>query len=87
MHHASLLELIRQHVRQSFSRLGASRSEDVCETILIRDGFYCGRRFAVGSYRAVWFLEEHVVKFYGEKGEFISMISTDELMPASASAA
>ncbi|MBP89867.1 MAG: hypothetical protein CMJ64_24700 [Planctomycetaceae bacterium] len=71
MQHAQLLDLVRQHVRSTFLSEGVDNIDDCCETILIRDGFYCGRRFACDSHRAILFLEEKVVKFYGPDGEFL----------------
>lgn len=38
------------------------------ETILIRGGLYCGRRFDAAGLHAIWFLEENLVKFYGPQG-------------------
>jgi hypothetical protein len=49
------------------------------ESILIRDGFYCGRRFDLGSHRAVWFLEEDVLKIYTGKGELKCVLSGEQL--------
>lgn len=79
MQHAQLLELVRQHVRATFATQGVADLEDCCETILIRDGFYCGRCFACDSHRAIWFVEEHVVKFYGADGEFLLSHPIDEI--------
>lgn len=68
MHHAALVEHVRQLVRQTFCKLGVSSPEEAEETILIRNGFYCGRRFQAGSASAIWFCEENQLKFYGEQG-------------------
>ncbi|HUG68553.1 MAG TPA: hypothetical protein VMM76_12440 [Pirellulaceae bacterium] len=71
MQHAQLLESVRQHVRRTFTAQGIEDADDCCETILIRDGFYCGRCFACDSHRAIWFVEENVIKFYGADGAFM----------------
>lgn len=34
------------------------------ESLLLRKGCYCGRRFEADGAYAVWFLEENEVKFY-----------------------
>ncbi|MBC8350761.1 MAG: hypothetical protein H8E66_02160 [Planctomycetes bacterium] len=78
MQHAQLLESVRQDVRASFTAQGVEDVDDCCETILIRDGFYCGRRFACDSHRAIWFVEEKVIKFYGPSGEFLASNSIEE---------
>lgn len=38
--------------------------DEFCETVMIRDGQYCGHRFSRGDYSAVWFFEENEVKIY-----------------------
>ena len=45
-------------VAQRFGELGVERSVAVRETILIREGNYCGRRFEAGGAEAVWLAEE-----------------------------
>ncbi len=82
MQHSELLELVRQHVRATFTTQGVEDLDDCCETILIRDGFYCGRCFAYDSYRAIWFVEENVVKFYGSDSEFLLSHPIDEIRKA-----
>lgn len=82
MEHARLLELVRQCVRETFRNQGAEQLDDTCETILIRDGFYCGRRFTCGQHRAIWFGEEKVIKFYGPQGEFVTAQSVEPLTTA-----
>lgn len=82
MHHAQLLASVRTHVRSTFLRQGVQDVDDCCETILIRDGFYCGRCFACDSYRAIWFVEEKVIKFHGADGEFMFSQAIDELPDA-----
>src|SRR6056297_524232 len=34
------------------------------ESVLIRDGFFCGRRMETDAYRAVWFIEEDELKIH-----------------------
>ena len=77
-------QLIRWMTDQSLPQLdsdssSASSSPIRSESILIRDGFYCGRRFDLGSHRAIWFLEEDVLKIYSQEGELESVLSGAEL--------
>ena len=77
-------QLIRWMTDQSLPQLDSDSSSATSspirsESILIRDGFYCGRRFDLGSHRAVWFLEEDVVKIYSQEGELESVLSGAEL--------
>lgn len=67
--------------------MGVEALDDCCETILIRDGFYCGRRFSVGDHRAIWFLEEEVIKFFGTDGEFLCSQETSEFQQRKTNAA
>jgi len=67
MHHAQLLELVRQIVRETFASHGTDSLDDWCETILIRDGYYCGRRFTCGDLRAIWFIEENSLKIFSQE--------------------
>jgi len=71
MQHIDWLEKARRLVAQTFASQGAEADEGFCETLLVRDGFYCGRCFSLSTMRAVWFAEENVVKFYGRNGEFL----------------
>ena len=66
-------EQIRQFVKRTFDQLGVSHSTTVRETLLIRDGNYCGHRFAAEGFHAVWFAEEDQLKFYGSDGQLIQV--------------
>ena len=59
---------VRSHVRGVFLQHGASQEDPIEEAILIRDGFYCGRRFQCGELKAVWFVEEDQLKIYNQEG-------------------
>ena len=61
-------EEVRSHVRGVFLQHGASQEDPIEEAILIRDGFYCGRRFQCGELQAVWFVEEDQLKIYNQEG-------------------
>lgn len=43
--------------------------DSIRETTLIRNGAYCGRRFALMGYSLIWFLEEGQIKFYTPSGQ------------------
>jgi len=63
-----VMHSVRQQIRGTFAQLGASPDREIEETILIRDGFYCGRRFECDGLHAIWFVEENEVKYYGRDG-------------------
>ena len=58
----------------------------VSESILIRDGYYVGRRFNLGSYRAVWFLEEDELKLYHASGELACVLTGEGIDQVNGSA-
>jgi hypothetical protein len=68
MPEASATERVRQLVSHALSRLGPTEPQELRETILIRDGYYCGRRFEADAGAAVWFVEENQVKVYRADG-------------------
>ena len=74
MDHSQQLDIVRRVVRRSLEANGLQAANETCETILVREGYYCGRRFHCGGHRAVWFLEEQVVKFYDSDGCFSNSI-------------
>ena len=67
MQHAQVVELVRQIVKQAFAERDVSPLGECCESILIRDGYYCGRCFTWGDHRAVWFMEENIIKFFSRE--------------------
>ena len=68
MHHVQLTDTVRQLVTETFAELGVPQPDQMQESILIRDGSYCGRRFQAIDASAVWFVEEDQVKFYQADG-------------------
>lgn len=58
MEHGQLTHQVRTLVAQRFGELGIECSVAVRETILIREGIYCGRRFEAGGAEAIWLAEE-----------------------------
>lgn len=52
--------------------------EEMSESILIRGGFYCGRRFNLAGYSAVWFAEEEEIKLFDSQGQLIDALTIEE---------
>ncbi|HTN75351.1 MAG TPA: hypothetical protein VL096_08895 [Pirellulaceae bacterium] len=61
-------DLVRQAIQQTMLELGYDLGDGVMESILIRQGAYCGRRFQAADGSAVWFVEEAQLKFYDATG-------------------
>jgi len=80
MHHAAKLESVRRRVDDVFRSHGMPDGERFCETLLLRDGHYCGRRFVCEQFHAVWFLQEGVIKVFGSEGEFLESIQLPDAL-------
>ncbi|MDX1948569.1 MAG: hypothetical protein SFU86_24495 [Pirellulaceae bacterium] len=87
MHHAQRTHEVRRLVATTFADLGVAEPEQFRESILIRDGSYCGRRFVSDSATAIWFIEENEVKFYRADGRVARVVEPaprDIALPAAA---
>lgn len=69
---------IRKLVAEHFNRCGADSTARLEETLLIRDGFYCGRRYRLDGWQAVWFVEENQIKVYDQEG--VLVLSQDDAL-------
>ena len=69
---------VRTLVQSEFHRMGSEKEPILTETILIRDGVYCGRRFHAEGLEAIWFVEEGQIKFFGSSGAFSHVTSLAE---------
>ncbi len=45
--------------------------EQIRETILVKAGIYCGRRFTVHGHVLTWFVEENEIKLMGPDGRLV----------------
>lgn len=68
MNNQSMMDRVRGIVRDTFIVLGEKYGSVIQESVLIRDGIYCGHRFRGEKAQAVWFIEEDELKFYGRDG-------------------
>jgi hypothetical protein len=64
MAHAQRIDEIRRHVAETFAQMDVREPDQFRESLLIRKGSYCGRRFEADGAYAIWFLEEDEIKFY-----------------------
>jgi hypothetical protein len=70
---SSLADEIRRQVRHTLTEQGASDSATLSESILVRGGFLCGRRFELDGFSAVWFVEERQLKFFDRTGSVFTI--------------
>jgi hypothetical protein len=66
------VERIRHAICALLSKLCSEPVASLHETILIRDGLYCGRKFQIPGYEVVWFVEEDEIKVFGPCGNLLS---------------
>lgn len=66
---------VRDLIQRTFRKLGADSQQSLLETILIRDGHFCGRRYSCEDRCAVWFVEENEIKFYDLNGSVVKTMS------------
>ncbi len=71
MTNAQQLETVRTYLETWFSQSHPNQKWSVTESILIRGGHYCGRRFAFDPYSAIWFVEENELKVFAANGEVV----------------
>ncbi|MBX3421868.1 MAG: hypothetical protein KF752_09975 [Pirellulaceae bacterium] len=76
----SAVERVRQAVIGKLERLAGRAPDLVHETILIRNGLFCGRRFQWEGYQVIWFLEEDQVKFIGPCGNILNTTAVAPLV-------
>jgi hypothetical protein len=74
MSHANLSLLVRDCVLQGFADLGIDTQGELRETVLIRGGTYCGRRYETEQGAALWFLEEDQLKLVSSDGSVLQVI-------------
>ena len=74
MDQVQVLTQVRSTIREKLNRFGSSAETAPGEAILIRDGFFCGRRFYSDGLEAVWFIEENQIKFYERDGSIIEVL-------------
>jgi hypothetical protein len=67
-------EAVRQTIHAALAARGCDL-ETLQETILIRGGMYCGRRFQGSHGSAVWFVEENQIKYFGADGALLEAIA------------
>jgi hypothetical protein len=54
------------------------------ETILLRDGFYVGRKYRAGGFQVVWWIEKNVVDVFDEDGQVVETIELQQKLEQSA---
>ncbi len=73
-----MLAKIRNAIATELQAMGAVDVSELRETILIRDGLFCGRKFQCQGFSVVWFMEENEIKFFGPTGQLLMATTPDQ---------
>ncbi len=57
----------------------ADQAEPLSEAMLIRGGFFRGRRFRFLNYQAVWFIEEDELKVHDREGSVVAHFQGEQI--------
>ncbi len=74
MDHVQFLAQIRSFIQEKLNHYSGSADLVPSEAMLIRDGYFCGRRFSCDGFGAVWFVEENQIKFFDRDGGIIEVL-------------
>ncbi len=75
MNASTPVEKIRLVIAHQLGQFGAAGTDAIGESILIRNGLFCGRKFLCSGYEVVWFIEEDEIKFFGPCGDLLKSTS------------
>lgn len=75
-----MLERIRNAISAELVALGVTDIAELRETILIRNGLFCGRKFQCQGHHVVWFIEENEIKFFGPEGNLLRASSPEQCL-------
>ncbi len=74
MSHAVALAAVRGHVTEAFRQHRLADGSEPRESILLKSGIYCGRRFEVGTGYAMWSYESDELKVFSINGKLLETI-------------
>lgn len=76
MTNSQRLAAVRRCLDRWLEEQHAGGDIEIGDAVLIRDGFYVGRRFQLGKFQAVWFMEEDEVKIHDATGALLARLDT-----------
>jgi hypothetical protein len=71
---------VQNRFLQMLADQGVVSADGIRETLLIRDGFYCGRKFSMEGYSLVWFVEEDQIKVFDKENALILSTPTSAFL-------
>ncbi len=75
---------IRRVVLRTFQEVGAEvvSLQELRETILVEAGACMARTYTAGGFKAVWLLDEGIVRFTNGAGQLLRIVNLYEEMPS-----
>jgi len=73
---------VREQVFSLLATLNPKPDRFQSETILFHENKYCGHRFALGEFRAVWLLKENRVIIFNGTGRPLRNLTVEQLFQA-----
>ena len=80
MSSSSPIERMRSAIATQLQQFGVKQPSEMHETLLIRNGLFCGRKFQSEGHLVVWFIEEDEIKFFSPCGELLKSTSAIECL-------
>jgi hypothetical protein len=71
---------MRTAIATQLQQFGVKQPIELHETLLIRNGLFCGRKFQSAGHLVVWFIEEDEIKFFSPCGELLKSVSAIECL-------
>jgi hypothetical protein len=81
MEQLNLSKAIRSHIERLFADHGAVADARIEETLLIADGFYCGRRYSYGQLQAIWLAKQDELEFCKADGTVEKTVLAEIIEP------
>ncbi len=83
MSNSQRLAAVRRTIDRWFENRHPDADLEIRDSVLIRDGYYAGRKFQFGDYTAAWFIEEDELKIQDAEGEVLQRLIGAEIDKAS----
>ncbi len=76
---------MRTAIAEQLSALGVQHPCDLHETLLIRNGLYCGRKYQCQGHQVIWFIEEDQLKIFSPNGQLLMTACASDCLARSES--
>ncbi len=63
-------------IRTMMRHFGCDSQATIRESILVRGGMFCGRKFSADGFIVIWFIEEDQIKYYAPSGDLIASLNS-----------